>query len=376
MKIKFIFIFGTRPEAIKLAPLIQALKRESWAHAIVLNTGQHKELLDQVFDVFDIKIDFDLNIMTQDQTLSELSSKLLVSIDKIIFKEKPDMTVVQGDTSSAMIGSLASFYRKIPICHVEAGLRTYDLDNPFPEELNRVVISKLATIHFCPSQKSYKNLITEGISPSNIFITGNTGIDSLLTIIKTKTKTKTKTKLSFVLDVKKKLILVTVHRRENFGKPLMNICEALKEIAINNKKVIFLVPLHPNPNVRQIIKDNLSGVPNITLCNPLDYISFVIAMKHSYFILTDSGGVQEEAPALNKPVLILRRETERKEMIEEGVAKLIGSSKSRIIKEVQLLLSDKKLHSKMSKGSLLYGNGKASAKICDILKKSFNNLLI
>lgn len=366
MKIKFLFIFGTRPEAIKLAPLIQELKKMKWADVTVLNTGQHKELLNQVFDIFDIKVDIDLSAMTQNQTLSELSSKLLSSIDKIIFNEKPDMTIVQGDTTTSMIGSLASFYRKVPICHVEAGLRTYDLDNPFPEELNRVVISKLAKLHFCPTQESLKNLIKEGVPPSNIFVTGNTGIDSLMQTAKNKPH------LPFSINPKHRMILVTVHRRESFGLPFINICEAIKYIALNNNDVTFLFPVHPNPNVKDISKKQLEGVSNIILCEPLGYASFIAAMERSYLILTDSGGVQEEAPTLGKPVLVLRKDTERKETINAGVAKLIGFEPSQIIREVEFLLNNKDQYAVMAKGSSPYGDGHASDRIINELKLFFN----
>ena len=366
MKIKFLFIFGTRPEAIKLAPLIQELKKMKWADVTVLNTGQHKELLNQVFDIFDIKVDFDLNVMTQNQTLSYLSSKLLSSIDEIILNKKPDMSIVQGDTTSAMIGSLASFYRKVPICHVEAGLRTYDMNNPFPEELNRVLISKLARLHFCPTKDSFQNLVNEGVSPSNIFITGNTGIDSLMHTLKNEPQ------LPIAINPEHRVILITAHRRESFGSPFINICEAIRYLALNNNDVTFLFPIHPNPNVKEVSKKQLEGISNIILCEPLGYSAFIAAMERSYLILTDSGGVQEEAPALSKPVLVLRKDTERKEAINDGVAKLVGFESINIIREVELLLKNKDLYATMSKGSSPYGDGHASARITNELKLFFN----
>jgi UDP-N-acetylglucosamine 2-epimerase (non-hydrolysing) len=362
---KIICIIGTRPEAIKMAPLILALKQEIFFDVFVLATAQHRNMLDQVLDAFSIKPDFDLNVMQPGQSLSELSSRLLTHFDHIIKLEKPDIIIAQGDTTSVMIASLSSFYHHIPFAHIEAGLRTHDFHTPYPEELNRVFVSKIARWHFAPTENARKNLLNENISNDSIFVTGNTVIDALNASVKLDVD------LPFDLDSSKRLILVTTHRRENFGKPLDDICNALLSLANNNTDIQILLPVHPNPQVRHTVNKKLSHHERILLSEPLDYLPFVKAMKKSYFVLTDSGGVQEEAPALGKPVLVLREETERPEAIDAGVVKLIGTQCDDIVREAQLLLDDHVLYQTMAKHISPYGDGHASERIVGTLKEYF-----
>ena len=360
MKRKILCVVGTRPEAIKMAPVILALKKEDFAIVRVLATAQHREILDQALNIFGIKIDIDLNVMSKNQSLASLTSKLLVDIDKVLMNEKPNVILVQGDTTTVMTAALLGFYHKIPVGHIEAGLRTYDLSNPFPEEANRIIVSKLAKWHFAPTVSSKNNLLSEKIEEKNIFVTGNTVIDSLLFISSLND--------SVNLNESKKTILVTAHRRENFGKPFLNICKAIRYLADKNLDIEFIYPVHPNPNVYEIAKVELGNHPRIILTAPLDYPEFVAAMNLSYFILTDSGGVQEEAPALGKPVLVMRYETERPEAVECGVVRLVGPNYENIIREVQRLLDDPLAYREMAKGISPYGDGRAAPRIVDILK--------
>jgi UDP-N-acetylglucosamine 2-epimerase (non-hydrolysing) len=361
-------VFGTRPEAIKMAPVIQALKKETWANVRVLSTAQHRNLLDQVVDFFEMKPDIDLNIMLPNQSLTDLTARLLVKCAEVLEKEKPDLVLVQGDTTTVMSVAMACFYKNIAIGHVEAGLRTWDIKNPFPEEMNRVITGKLATMHFAPTETSKSNLIKEGIRSEEIYITGNTVIDALMFAV-----TK-KASLNVELRSNKRMILVTAHRRENFGSRCQEICRAILYLAEKNPDVDFLYPVHPNPNVKEIAYSLLSKQENIRLCPPLDYAEFVTAMNKSYFILSDSGGVQEEAPALGKPVLVLRDETERPEAAEVGVVKLVGANFERIVKESQTLLDDEKAYKLMAKGASPYGDGLASSRITKAIKNYFNKV--
>jgi UDP-N-acetylglucosamine 2-epimerase (non-hydrolysing) len=360
-----LLVIGTRPEAIKMAPVILALKEEPWANVRVLATAQHRHMLDQVNEFFGIAPDIDLNIMRPNQALTTLTARLLLELDGVLQAEKPDAVLVQGDTTTVMIVALACFYHRIPIGHVEAGLRTWDIQNPFPEEANRVIAGKLARWHFAPTEGARQNLRKEGVADSKIIVTGNTVIDALL-------MTAAKDlELAVPLDSAKRLILVTSHRRENFGEPFRNICRALRTLAENNPTVQFLYPVHPNPNVKDVAHEFLAGLSNFTLCEPLDYAPFIAAMKRAYIILTDSGGVQEEAPALGKPVLVLRKETERPEAVEQGVVKLVGPNYDRIVEEAQRLLDDESAYRAMARGVSPYGDGHAAERIVKTLREHF-----
>lgn len=358
-------VVGTRPEAIKMAPVILGLQKQPWVKVRVLATAQHRQMLDQVLEFFGIESDIDLDIMRPNQALTTLTARLLLELDKVLLAEKPDAVLVQGDTTTVMTVALACFYHRIPIGHVEAGLRTWDMQNPFPEEANRVIAGKLAKWHFAPTEGSKKNLLKEGVPESEIIVTGNTVIDALLM-----TAAK-ELELPVKLDSGKRLVMVTSHRRENFGEPFRNICRALKTLAQKNPDVQFLYPVHPNPNVKDVAYEYLAELPNFTLCEPLDYAPFIAAMKRSYMILTDSGGVQEEAPALGKPVLVFRDETERPEAVDQGVVKLVGPNYEKIVNEAQRLLDDQNSYQSMARGVSPYGDGKASERIVDALRKHF-----
>ncbi|WP_292979565.1 non-hydrolyzing UDP-N-acetylglucosamine 2-epimerase [Nitrosomonas sp.] len=362
---KILCVIGTRPEAIKMAPVILALKKEAWADVRVLATAQHRHMLDQVNEFFGIDPDIDLNIMRPNQALTALTARLLLELDDVLQVEKPDAVLVQGDTTTVMTMALACFYHRIPIGHVEAGLRTWDMQNPFPEEANRVITGKLAHWHFAPTEGSRQNLLREEVPDTEIIVTGNTVIDALLVTAARDLE------LPIPLDPSRRLILVTSHRRENFGEPFRNICRALRTLAENNPTVQFLYPVHPNPNVKDVAHEFLAGLPNFTLCEPLDYAPFIAVMKRAYLILTDSGGVQEEAPALGKPVLVLRDETERPEAVKQGVVKLVGPNYDRIIQETQRLLDDELAYREMACGISPYGDGHAAERIVKILREHF-----
>lgn len=364
MKKKIICIVGTRPEAIKMAPVINALKKEKWADTMVLSTAQHRQMLDQVLNLFKIVPDIDLNIMQPNQTLPLLTSRLIAELDKVFSTQKPDAVLVQGDTTTVMAASLVCFYHQIPVGHVEAGLRTWDIHNPFPEEMNRKVAGIIARWHFAPTTSSKNNLLKENIPESAIFVTGNTVIDALLETAKTDHA------IGVQLDPSKKLVLVTSHRRENFGQPFREICKALLDFANHNQDVQILYPVHPNPNVFDLAHQLLGKHPQIILTTPFDYAPFISAMKKAYLIVTDSGGVQEEAPALGKPVLVMRNETERPEAVTEGVVRLVGTDYDVLYNAMNELTNDKEAYNKMAKGTSPYGDGKAAARIVDILKTS------
>lgn len=362
---KIICAIGTRPEAIKMAPVILSLKAEPWADVRVLATAQHRHMLDQVMSLFQIEPDIDLNIMRPNQALTTLTARLLLELDKVLLSEKPDVVLAQGDTTTVMAVALACFYHRIPFGHVEAGLRTWDMQNPFPEEANRVIAGKLARWHFAPTESSRQNLLREGIMDSDIVVTGNTVIDALL-------MTAAKDlELGIELDPEKRLVLITSHRRENFGEPFRNICLALQTLAARNPDVQFLYPVHPNPNIKDVAYEMLGDSSNIHLCAPLDYAPFVAAMKRSYLIISDSGGVQEEAPALGKPVLVLRDETERPEAVEQGVVKLVGPNYERIVEEAQRLLDNESAYQAMARGISPYGDGRSAERIVKVLREHF-----
>ncbi|EAI5067198.1 UDP-N-acetylglucosamine 2-epimerase (non-hydrolyzing) [Campylobacter coli] len=373
---KILIVFGTRPEAIKMAPLVKIMEKRNNIVFRVCVTGQHRQMLDQILDVFDIKLDYDLDIMRENQDLYDITLKILHGMKNVLDDFKPDVVLVHGDTTTASVVALSAFYQKITIAHIEAGLRTYNLYNPWPEEANRQIVGVLSSIHFAPTIKSAKNLIKEGKDKKNIFVTGNTVIDALFYMVeKIKNDIAFKTKIlssienEYKISDNRKFILVTGHRRENFGEGFLQICEALKSIAINNPNIDIVYPVHLNPNVQKPVKSILSDMTNIYLINPLKYEEFVHLMSNCYFIITDSGGVQEEAPSLGKPVLVMRETTERPEAVEAGTVKLVGTCKSSIIKVAQELIDNEDKYKKMSKASNPYGDGKACEKIIEILIK-------
>jgi UDP-N-acetylglucosamine 2-epimerase (non-hydrolysing) len=369
-KKRILCVVGTRPEAIKMAPVIMALKTEPWAAVRVLATAQHRHMLDQVLNLFGVEPDVDLDIMRPDQALTTLTARLLLDMEDVIQSEKPDAVLAQGDTTTVMTVALACFYGRIPFGHVEAGLRTGDILNPFPEEMNRVVTGRLARWHFAPTESARQNLLREGVPQHSIYVTGNTVIDALQTVAAKHPE------IDVALDPSKRLILVTAHRRENFGAPLREICRAIRAIADRNEDIQVLYPVHPNPNVTSVAYDILEGHPRITLCPPLDYLPFVGVMQRAYLILSDSGGVQEEAPALGRPVLVLRRETERPEAVEAGVVKLVGPEFNNIVVETQRLLDDEQAYKLMARGVSPYGDGKAANRIVGILRQSLEGEVV
>lgn len=367
-KIKVLTIFGTRPEAIKMAPLVKELEKNSDIfESIVCVTAQHRELLDSVLKLFQIKPDFDLDIMRANQNLWSLTSEVLLKTKDIIEKVNPNVVLVHGDTTTSMASALSAFYAKIPVGHVEAGLRTFDKYYPFPEEINRVFTDSICTYHFAPTEKSCNNLKNSMIPQENIYKTGNTVIDALLYIVNNKQEDIKELKLNPNL----KTILLTSHRRENFGEPIRNICSAVLELVNKNKDIEFVYPVHPNPNIRKPVYEILQGKDRIHLIEPLEYAQFCTLMKKSYIILTDSGGVQEEAPSLGKPVIVLRDTTERPEAVEYGTVKLTGTNIEKIVSEVQKLLNDEKEYKKMSESINPYGDGQASKRIIEVLKKLY-----
>lgn len=376
--VKILIIFGTRPEAIKLAPLIKLLKNSNKFDVKILVTAQHRQMLDQVLDVFEIKPDYDLNLMKSDQDLTDISSRILEGCRNIFTHYKPTLVIVHGDTTTTFASSLSAFYHQIDVAHVEAGLRTFNMYSPFPEEMNRVMTSKIAKFHFSPTQESAENLLREGHAIDSILVTGNTVIDSLFEVIeKIKNDSSLKNKVEENLKklipdlTSKKIVLITGHRRENFGLGLKNICESLSELASKFPDVNFIYPVHMNPNVQKTVKDILGSKNNIFLIEPLEYLPFVHLMSLSYLILTDSGGIQEEAPSLRKPVLVTRETTERPEAVNANVVKLVGTDKQKIIAEVTDLLTSELAYKRMSGGANPYGDGKASIRILEFLESVF-----
>ncbi|MBS9781766.1 MAG: UDP-N-acetylglucosamine 2-epimerase (non-hydrolyzing), partial [Gammaproteobacteria bacterium] len=359
---KNLIIFGTRPEAIKMAPLVKEFNRNSEDFETrVCVTAQHREMLDQVLDFFDITPDYDLDLMKPNQNLYTLTADIITELKPILDEYQPDYVYVHGDTTTTMATSIASFYSGAKVCHVEAGLRTFNKRSPFPEEINRQVTGRIADYHFAPTEQSQKNLLNEAVPDNSILITGNTVIDALMTSIEKVKKIDDEeiSKLKGIIDINKKLILVTGHRRENHGQGFINICEALKEIAVNNKDVQIIYPVHLNPNVQKPVYEILSEVDNIHLISPLAYPAFVWLMNQSYLIITDSGGVQEEAPSLGKPVLVMRDTTERPEAVDAGTVILVGTDKDKITKECQELLTNDAKYKNMSALHNPYGDGKA-----------------
>jgi len=373
---KVLLVFGTRPEAIKMAPLVKAFENESNIEVKVCVTAQHREMLDQVLELFDIKPDYDLNLMKPGQDLYDITSNVLLGLKGVLSEFKPDIMLVHGDTTTTSSASLAAFYQQIKVGHVEAGLRTGDIYSPWPEEANRQITGVLANYHFAPTSASKNNLLKENKNIKNILVTGNTVIDALFLALK-----KIRTNKQLEADIKeqihnlnyefkddRKIILVTGHRRENHGEGFINICEALKTIAVNNPNIDIVYPVHLNPNVQKPVKEILSNTSNVYLIDPLQYEQFIYMMDKSYFIITDSGGVQEEAPSLGKPVLVMRETTERPEAVEAETVKLVGTNKKMIIEEAQKLIDDKTEYEKMSKAHNPYGDGKACERIVDFIK--------
>jgi UDP-N-acetylglucosamine 2-epimerase (non-hydrolysing) len=374
---KILLVFGTRPEAIKMAPLVKSFEKERTIESKVCVTGQHREMLDQVLEIFDIEPDFDLNIMKDGQDLYDITSRVLIGLRDVFCEFKPDIVLVHGDTTTCISASLAAFYGRIKVGHIEAGLRTGDIYSPWPEEANRQITGVLTNYHFAPTSTSKENLLKENKKLDNIIVTGNTVIDALfLALDKIENNKDLKSKVinsinsQYKLNVNRKIVLVTGHRRENFGNGFINICEALKTIALNNPNIDIVYPVHLNPNVQKPVKDILSNTSNVYLINPLQYEQFIYMMNKSYFIITDSGGVQEEAPSLGKPVLVMRNTTERPEAVKAGTVKLVGTSKENIIKEAQKLLDDKVEYEKMSKAHNPYGDGNACKKIVNFIKEA------
>ena len=371
---KVLIIFGTRPEAIKVAPVIKELKVNFDVKVCV--TAQHRGMLDQVLRLFQIVPDYDLNIMKPNQDLFDVTNNVLLGLRKILLKEAPEIVLVHGDTTTSMASSLAAFYLNIPVGHIEAGLRTNDIYSPFPEELNRQITSRISRLHFAPTEGARQNLIDEQVPDENIFVTGNTVIDSLLSVLTEAKKINYADSLiqtlPFLNDKHKplpRIILVTGHRRENFGKDLKNICYAIKDLAELHPSVEIIYPMHKNPNVREPVQDTLSELSNIHLIEPQDYLPFVKLMDMSYLILTDSGGIQEEAPSLGKPVLVMRDTTERPEAVDAGTVKLVGANRDRIVEAVNHLLVDENAYKKMAMAHNPYGDGYASEKILQKLKE-------
>lgn len=374
---KILLVFGTRPEAIKMAPLVKALQKDSeHFETKICVTAQHRQMLDQVLEVFDIVPEYDLNIMAPNQDLYDITSRVLVGLRDVLDDFAPDIVLVHGDTTTSMAAALAAFYRQIPVGHVEAGLRTYNMLSPWPEEMNRQVTDRMCTYYFAPTEKSRQNLLRENVDATKIHVTGNTVIDALLMAVDIiEKKPHVKTAIEDELRDKgyamgnRPYILVTGHRRENFGEGFLNICKAIRQIAEEHPEMDIVYPVHLNPNVQKPVYELLSGTPNIYLIKPLDYLPFVYAMQHSTLLLTDSGGVQEEAPSLGKPVLVMRETTERPEAVEAGTVRLVGTDVAAIVGNVQELLHDPEVYRKMSESYNPYGDGHACERIVDALRK-------
>ena len=364
--IKVMTIFGTRPEAIKMAPLIKELEKREEIECIVCVTAQHREMLDQVLTTFDIKPEYDLNIMKQGQTLGDITTRSLIALEEIIEHEKPNIVLVHGDTTTTFVGALAAFYKQVDIGHVEAGLRTYEKYSPYPEEMNRQMVSCLADMNFAPTKLSEENLLKEG--RKNIYVTGNTAIDAMATTVKEDYENEI---LDFAKD--KRLILLTAHRRENVGEPMKRIFSAINKLTSEYEDIRVLYPVHLNPIIKNIVDEYLANNDKVKIVPPLDVLDFHNIINKSYLILTDSGGIQEEAPSLGKPVLVLRDTTERPEGIDAGTLKLVGTKEEDIIRETKELLDNNKKYEKMSKASNPYGDGHASERIVDAIIEKYAN---
>jgi len=373
IKTRVMSVFGTRPEAIKLAPIIQLLEKDNRFESLIVVTGQHREMLDQVLTLFNLHPDEDLKLMTDDQSLAKLTASIFANLDPMLEKYHPDWVIVQGDTTTAMSAALAAYYRRIKLTHIEAGLRTGDKWQPFPEEINRRIISTIADLHFAPTDLSWRNLVNEGIPKDDIKVTGNTIIDALNQVIQLPIPPQIEELLNKndILSGKKYLVVVTAHRRENFGEPIRNICAAIRTLAENfHDQIEIVYPVHLNPNIQKPVNELLWGISNVTLLPPLEYLSLVHLFKNARLILTDSGGVQEEATGLGKPCLVLRDVTERPEGVETGVLKLVGTDPECIVKEASILLTDKAAYEKIAQAANPYGDGKAAPRIVQMLLES------
>ena len=373
---KILLVFGTRPEAIKMAPLVKAFQKDTeHFETRVCVTAQHRQMFDQVLEVFGITPEYDLNIMAPNQDLYDITAKVLMGLREVLKDFRPDTVLVHGDTTTSMAASLAAFYMQIPVGHVEAGLRTYNMLSPWPEEMNRQVTDRICTYYFAPTEQSKKNLLQENIDEKKIFITGNTVIDALLMAVDIISSTSgMEEKIAKEFQEKgytvgnREYILVTGHRRENFGEGFLHICKAIKELAALHPDMDIVYPVHLNPNVQKPVYELLSGVDNVYLISPLDYLPFIYAMQHSTLLLTDSGGVQEEAPSLGKPVLVMRDTTERPEAVEAGTVKLVGTDAEAIVSNVTALLQDKEMYKRMSETHNPYGDGQACERIMAALR--------
>jgi UDP-N-acetylglucosamine 2-epimerase (non-hydrolysing) len=370
--LKILFIFGTRPEAIKLVTLIKTLHNDPFFEVKVCVTGQHKEMLNQILSYFNIKIDYSLDIMKPNQSLFDITSSILLKLKPIIEETNPNYVIVHGDTTTSFAASLSAYYLQVKVVHVEAGLRTNNIYSPWPEEINRRLTSMIANLHLAPTLLAKENLLKEGKTENQIYVTGNTVIDTLLytkNIIETNPEISNNLNTYFnFLNFSKKIVLITCHRRESFGQGFLNICQAILELSKKYSDIQFVYPVHLNPNVSNIVYDKLANITNIFLINPVDYVEFIYLMKNSFIILTDSGGIQEEAPSFGIPVLVLRETTERQEAINAGTVKLVGTDANNIINNFNLLIDSKLIYNSFSKISNPYGDGKASILISNILK--------
>ena len=385
MKKKIMLVFGTRPEAIKMAPLVKVLQgQDDCFETIVCVTGQHREMLDQVLDIFEIVQDYDLNIMRKGQDLYDVTARVLTGMRDVLKETEPDVVLVHGDTTTSTAAALAAFYQQIPVGHVEAGLRTHNIYSPWPEEMNRQLTGRIATYHFSPTSLSRENLMREGVGEKNIYVTGNTVIDALYWVIDKMNRdeglrSQTEKQIADAgydvgrLSGNRRLVLITGHRRENFGEGFINICKAIRDLAQRYPEVDFVYPMHLNPNVRkpihEVFGEDLSNLGNLFFIEPLEYLCFVCLMEKADIVLTDSGGIQEEAPGLGKPVLVMRDTTERPEALNAGTVKLVGTDYDKILLEVSLLLDDSEAYEKMSKAVNPYGDGHACERIAEALKK-------
>lgn len=372
---KILIVFGTRPEAIKMAPLVKAFKENNHFDTRVCVTAQHRQMLDQVLDIFEIVPEYDLNIMKAGQDLYDITANVLVGVRDVLAEFKPDVVFVHGDTSTTFSTSLAAYYAKVKVGHIEAGLRTYNIFSPWPEEGNRQLTSVLANYHFAPTVQSQENLLKEGKNKSDIFVTGNTVIDALMYVVhrienqpEFKGKIRNKISTQYPLDSQRKMILVTGHRRENFGQGFINICEGLKQIALSNPEIDIVYPVHLNPNVQRPVNKILSNIANVYLIDPLQYEEFIYLMTQAHFIITDSGGIQEEAPSLGKPVLVMRDTTERPEAVVAGTVKLVGCDKEILVREAEKLLNDQREYEMMSRAHNPYGDGKACVRVVQLMQ--------
>jgi len=360
---RVLFVFGTRPEAIKLCPVVRRLAVErEWAQVRVCVTAQHREMLDQVLAVFGVRPDWDLDLMRPGQSLFESTSRIVAGLEPVLREEKPDLVVVQGDTTTTLCGALAAFYMRVPVAHVEAGLRTGDMQQPFPEEMNRVLTSRLAALHFAATARAAQNLVLEGVPRDRILVTGNTVIDAVLDVARRLEQGELTGLGADLPQDGRKLIVVTAHRRESFGRPLERICEALVRLA-RRGDVRIVYPVHPNPNVSGPVRRLLGGVPYVELWEPLEYVGFVDLLRRAYLVVTDSGGIQEEGPSLGKPILVLREKTERPEAVEVGTVRLVGTDPDRIVAEATRLLEDEQAYARMARIHNPYGDGRASERI-------------